>query len=104
MFPLVNKNGLPDIARDIWNMLKEEGIRATYDDSGSIGRRYARADEIGIPIAITVDYQTPKDNTVTLRDRDTWKQVRTPVDKLLNSLLDYFKGKKNFDDLGIYQE
>ncbi len=104
VFPLVNKNGLPDIARDIWNMLKEEGIRATYDDSGSIGRRYARADEIGIPIAITVDYQTPKDNTVTLRDRDTWKQVRTPVDKLLNSLLDYFKGKKNFDELGIYQE
>ena len=102
VFPLVSKDGLPDIAQNIWKMLKNEGIRATYDDSGSIGRRYARADEIGVPIAVTVDYQTPKDDTVTLRDRDTWRQVRVSVHRLIDELLDYFRCKKSFDELGSY--
>ena len=64
------------VAKELYDLLKRRGFTVIYDDSGSIGRRYARADEIGIPAAFTVDYQTLEDDTVTLRDRDTWKQVR----------------------------
>jgi glycyl-tRNA synthetase len=71
-----------------------------YDEAGSIGRRYARADEIGIPLGITVDYTTLADNTVTIRDRDSWKQVRTRVRDLPDLLHKYFRWKANFEDLG----
>jgi glycyl-tRNA synthetase len=71
-----------------------------YDDAGSIGRRYARADEIGVPLGITVDYQTLKDDTVTIRDRDSWKQVRSPIKDLPALLHGYFGWKINFDALG----
>ncbi|MDG7041804.1 MAG: hypothetical protein JRN22_01990 [Nitrososphaerota archaeon] len=55
-----------------------------YDDSGSIGRRYARVDEAGVPIAITIDHQSLEDGTVTVRNRDTWEQVRKPEDQLVS--------------------
>jgi len=71
-----------------------------YDSSGYIGRRYARFDEIGVPLCITIDYQTLKDDTVTIRDRDTWRQVRTETKKLPQLLNDYFRFKINFEDLG----
>jgi glycyl-tRNA synthetase len=100
VFPLVNKDNLPSTAQRVWMSLRDEGIRAMYDNSGSIGRRYARADEVGVPIAVTIDYQTQKDDTVTLRDRDTWQQIRISVHDLTNELLDYFKGRKNFEELG----
>ena len=58
------------------------GIVSSYDSSGSIGRRYARADEIGVPICVTIDHQSLEDNTVTLRERDTGKQTRVPIDEL----------------------
>ncbi len=58
------------------DVLTSEGFMVMYDDVGSIGRRYARADEIGVPAAFTVDYRTLEDGTVTMRDRDTWGQVR----------------------------
>jgi glycyl-tRNA synthetase len=65
-----------------------------------VGRRYARADESGTPLGITIDYDTLKDETVTIRDRDSWKQVRTEI-KLLPALLHaYFHSEKNFEDLG----
>ncbi|MDW8360550.1 MAG: His/Gly/Thr/Pro-type tRNA ligase C-terminal domain-containing protein, partial [Candidatus Caldarchaeum sp.] len=57
-----------------------------YDESGSIGRRYRRQDEIGTPFCITVDYQTLEDNTVTVRDRDTMKQERVNASNLKNHL------------------
>jgi glycyl-tRNA synthetase len=66
------------------------GIASYYDDSGSIGRRYARMDEIGTPWCITVDYETLKDGTVTIRDRDTTRQVRIHQERIIptiNSLL-----------------
>ncbi|MEM2983067.1 MAG: His/Gly/Thr/Pro-type tRNA ligase C-terminal domain-containing protein, partial [Candidatus Bathyarchaeia archaeon] len=61
-----------------------------YDEIGSIGRRYARADEIGVPVAITVDYDTLKDDSVTVRERDTWEQRRIGVSSLLSFLHGYF--------------
>ena len=76
VFPLVKKDGLAEKAKDIFEELKEDGFDVFYDESGSIGKRYARSDEIGVPFAITVDYDTLKDNTVTIRNRDSTKQIR----------------------------
>jgi len=78
IFPLVNKDGLQEKAMAIFAGLQET-VDAFYDESGSIGRRYARADEAGVPICLTVDYDTLKDDTVTLRDRDTRAQDRVKV-------------------------
>ncbi|MFQ6084961.1 MAG: glycine--tRNA ligase [Candidatus Bathyarchaeia archaeon] len=90
VFPLVVKDELPRKAQEIHDMLSREGFNVTYDEGGSIGRRYARADEIGVPIAVTVDYETLSEGSVTLRDRDTWKQVRRKIDDLSKVLRDYF--------------
>jgi glycyl-tRNA synthetase len=100
IYPLVSKDGLPQKAMEVYQMLVSEGFTAEYDESGSIGRRYARADEIGTPLGITIDYDTLKDNTVTIRDRDTWKQVRTEISKLPQLLSAYFRYKKDFENLG----
>lgn len=76
VFPLMNRDELDDMAINLDQELRYSGIETYYDDSGSIGRRYARMDEIGTPYCLTVDYQTIKDGTVTLRYRDTGEQVR----------------------------
>ena len=57
-------------------------MRAVYDDTGGIGKLYARQDEVGTPFCVTVDHQSLEDNAVTVRDRDTWEQVRVPVAEL----------------------
>lgn len=100
LFPLVGKNGLPEKAREICQRLLDEGFSVEYDDSGSIGRRYARMDEVGTPLCVTVDYQTLQDETVTVRDRDSWKQVRTNAKQLSVQLRAYFNYEKEFRDLG----
>jgi len=100
VYPLVSKDGLPEKALELYRMLLDEGYLADYDEAGSIGRRYARADEIGIPLGITVDYDTLKDNAVTIRDRDSWKQVRSQIEVLPNLLHKYFRWKINFESLG----
>jgi glycyl-tRNA synthetase len=100
IYPLVSKDGLPEKTLQVYKALLNEGLIAEYDEAGSIGRRYARADEIGIPLGITVDYETLKDNTVTLRDRDSWKQVRSKVKELPELLHKYFRWKADFGDLG----
>ncbi|HDI74555.1 MAG: glycine--tRNA ligase [Thermoprotei archaeon] len=82
VLPLVKREKLPEIARQIYIMLMKEKFTVVYDEEGSIGRRYAKYDEIGVPFAITVDSQTLKDNTVTIRDRDTRKQIRVPINAL----------------------
>ena len=93
VFPLVSKDDLPRKAREIYEMLKEEfGKDVFYDEKGSIGRRYARADEIGVPFCITIDYQTLEDNTVTLRSRDTREQVRVKVEELKDVIRNLCKG------------
>ena len=81
VYPLVNKDGIDEKAEEIFNSLKEH-FDVFYDESGSIGKRYARADEIGTNYCITVDYQTLKDKTVTLRNRDSTKQIRVEIKKL----------------------
>ncbi|MEW5955475.1 MAG: glycine--tRNA ligase [Candidatus Micrarchaeota archaeon] len=86
VFPLMKKDGLAEKAREVFNALKQEGFACEYDESGSIGRRYARSDEAGTPACITVDYQTLEDNTVTLRDRDSGKQERIAARDLAAAL------------------
>jgi len=78
----MTRDGLDTIARDIVNLIQARGILAEYDDSGAIGRRYRRQDEIGTPFAVTVDYESKENNTVTLRSRDTMKQVRIAISDL----------------------
>lgn len=92
IFPLLNKKELIEKALEIKTDLISVGILADFDNSGTIGRRYARCDEIGVPIAITIDFESLEDNTVTLRDRDTEKQVRIPINQLkekVASILNY---------------
>jgi glycyl-tRNA synthetase len=76
VFPLMARDGLDAIAAEIHGDLVAAGLSAYYDDSGSIGRRYARMDEVGTPCCITIDYETKDTGTVTVRDRDTSSQVR----------------------------
>jgi len=90
VFPLLsNKEELKKKAREVYTMLKEKGFSVVYDEKDSIGRRYRRVDEIGVPFAITIDYQTLEDDTVTVRDRDTMKQERVKIEDLVN----YFREK-----------
>ncbi|MBP1647825.1 MAG: glyQS [Bacteroidetes bacterium] len=81
VFPLVNRDGMPEIARNIELALRPH-FRVFYDDSGAVGRRYRRQDEAGTPYCITVDSQTLQDQTVTVRERDTMKQERIASDAL----------------------
>jgi len=79
VFPLVKKDGMPEIAREIYRALKPH-FNVFYDEKGAVGRRYRRQDEAGTPYCITVDSQTLQDNTVTIRDRDTLEQWRVKTD------------------------
>ena len=87
IFPLVKKDGMPELARSIHDDLRKR-FPVFYDDGGSIGRRYRRQDEAGTPFGVTVDGQTPQDQTVTVRDRDTLHQDRVSTDKLAEYLAD----------------
>jgi glycyl-tRNA synthetase len=100
VYPLMSKDGLPEKSLELHKMLLKEGFIAEYDDAGSIGRRYARADEAGVPLGITVDYETLKDGTITIRDRDSWRQVRSRIAELPELLRKYFRFKINFEGLG----
>jgi glycyl-tRNA synthetase len=91
VYPLVKKDGLPEIATELKNTLRENGFTVEYDEGNTIGKRYARADEIGIPLAVTVDYETKDDNMVTVRDRDTEAQERIPIAELQEYLENYYK-------------
>ena len=82
VFPLVKKDGMPEIAQDIYRALKKE-MTAFYDEKGAVGRRYRRQDEAGTPYCITVDGQTMQDQTVTVRDRDSLEQWRVKVDDVV---------------------
>ena len=85
VYPLLRKDGQPERAQEVRDILKEH-FPVVYDQAGSIGRRYRRQDEIGTPYGVTVDHETMKDGTVTLRDRDAMTQVRVPVDRLVDEI------------------
>jgi glycyl-tRNA synthetase len=100
VYPLMSKDGLDAKAVQVQTLLANEGFMVELDETGSIGRRYARADEAGVQLGVTIDYDTLKDETVTIRDRDSWLQVRTAIKDLPELLHRYFQGKMNFEDLG----
>jgi glycyl-tRNA synthetase len=81
VLPLVRKDGQPEVAREVYEDLRER-VQAEYDEGGAIGRRYRRQDEIGTPWAVTIDHQSLEDRTVTLRDRDSLAQVRIAIGEL----------------------
>ncbi len=82
VFPLVKKDGMPEIARAIHQVLRDSGLNGFYDEKGAVGRRYRRQDEAGTPFCVTVDGQTLEDGTVTIRDRDSLVQERIDKDKV----------------------
>lgn len=100
VFPLVTKDGIEEKAEKVRDLLLKKGFWIVYDTGGSIGRRYARVDEIGVPLAVAVDYSTRDDDILTIRDRDSWEQVSLHVNDLPDALEAYFKREKDFLDLG----
>jgi len=91
VYPLMKKDGLDEKARNVAVMLRKD-VDVLYRESGSIGRRYARADEIGVPYAVTVDHDTLQDDTVTIRYRNDGKQERVKINELVEKI------KKNIDN------
>jgi glycyl-tRNA synthetase len=95
VFPLMNKEELTAKSRPIDEMLRKSGIITYYDESGSIGRRYARMDEVGTPFCITVDYDSLEDDAVTVRDRDSKEQKRVKINEV-SGYLGRLLGGENF--------
>jgi len=109
VFPLMDRDGMGEYARDLAGDLRAAGLSVSYDDSGAIGRRYRRQDEVGTPFCVTVDYATlgearedeadAEPDTVTVRERDTTAQTRVPVEELAEILTALRDGDTTFDDL-----
>ncbi|WP_436908381.1 glycine--tRNA ligase [Halosimplex marinum] len=108
VFPLMDRDGLGERAREVAADLRERGLSVTYDDSGAIGRRYRRQDEVGTPFCVTVDYATigeardddeGEPGTVTVRERDTTAQRRIPIEDLADTLEALRDGDLTFADL-----
>ena len=87
VLPLLKKDGLPEIAKELMNEFSSE-VNLSYDEKDAIGRRYRRQDAIGTPYCITIDHKTLEDNTFTLRDRDSMEQKRINKDELINIVKD----------------
>src|ERR1051326_2996646 len=85
VLPLVNKDGMPETAKELFNDLRRRFV-CFYDDGGAIGRRYRRQDEVGTPFCLTVDGQTAEDRTVTVRHRDSMAQDRVGLDSVAGYL------------------
>jgi glycyl-tRNA synthetase len=93
VFPLVRKDGMPEVAQGIFRDLKRH-FNVFYDEKGAVGRRYRRQDEAGTPYCITVDGQTLQDKTVTIRDRDTLRQWRVKSDNVGSEIESMLEGDK----------
>lgn len=100
VLPLLTRKELTDPAKQIVASLREKNLLVNYDDSGTIGRRYRRNDEIGTPYSVTVDYDTLQDGTVTIRDRDSMRQIRAPISGIENVLYDLIYRGRNFESAG----
>jgi glycyl-tRNA synthetase len=103
VFPLVsNVEHLTDRATELASQLRNAGFTVVYDDSGSIGRRYRRQDEVGTPFCVTVDrdgLEGDGPDSVTVRERDSAAQARVPIDDLVAVLVDLRAGTRAFDDV-----
>ncbi|MBI5159766.1 glycine--tRNA ligase [Candidatus Micrarchaeota archaeon] len=86
VFPLMKKDGMPEKAREIEKTLREEGLDVLYDESGSVGKRYARMDEVGTPYCITVDYETKETGEVTIRFRNDGKQIKVKISEIARTI------------------
>ncbi len=100
VLPLLTRKELADPAKDIIVKLREKSLLVNYDDSGTIGRRYRRNDEIGTPYCVTVDYETLEDGTVTIRDRDSMRQIRAPIQGIENALYELIYRGRTFESAG----
>jgi glycyl-tRNA synthetase len=85
VFPLVKKDGMPEVAKEIYGELKSE-MNVFYDEKGAVGRRYRRQDEAGTPFCITVDTESLNEKTVTIRDRDSLEQWRVKISDIAADL------------------
>jgi len=103
IFPLMNKQELIKPARELFKELQDWDLNVIYDRSGSIGKRYARYDEIGVPYAITVDYETIEDGdkkgTITIRNRNSTKQKRIDLKTASGIILSLLNNKISFEDI-----
>src|SRR3989344_3473704 len=102
VLPLVNKGGVFDLAKDVKKLLKDSLFDLVFDKSGSIGRRYARNDEIGTPFCITIDGDSLKNKDVTIRDRDTTHQIRVKISNLKDVLRRLINQEIEFDKAGKF--
>jgi glycyl-tRNA synthetase len=100
VLPLLTRKELAEPAKEIVVKLREKTLLVNYDDSGTIGRRYRRNDEIGTPYSITVDYDTLADGSVTIRDRDSMRQVRAAIEGIENVLYELIYRGKSFESAG----
>ncbi len=92
VFPLIKKEGQPEIAKQITRSLREAGLAVMYDEQAAIGKRYRRQDEAGTPWCITVDNETLSNQSVTIRDRDTLEQVRVPISEIVDEICRRLRG------------
>lgn len=100
VFPLLsNKPELVKKAKEVYNQLRDCGYECVFDSSGSIGKRYARVDEVGCPWAVTIDFDSLKNDDVTIRDRDSTAQKRIRINQLSQALYELCAGLKTFDKL-----
>ena len=98
--PLQKDAKFAPLLQELERRLDEDQISFRVDQSGvSIGKRYSRNDELGIPFGITVDYESLDDNSFTLRDRDSTKQVRASLDEILEAITKMAKGKEKWSDV-----
>lgn len=98
--PLSGNPAFAPFTRKLSQKLRSIGISSRVDDSSAtIGKRYSRNDELGTPLGITIDFQTVKDNSITLRDRDSTKQVRSDEDKILAAIQSLVDGSKAWKDI-----
>jgi glycyl-tRNA synthetase len=103
VFPLIAEDSMKVRAKELASTLRSEGFYVFYDDDGTIGRRYARVDEIGVPYAITIDELSIKGDGVTIRDRNTWQQWRAPEDQV-PSILRRLRSGEKLDHMKLPQE
>jgi len=100
VFPLVKKDGLPEVAMNIYRQLKKK-VHCIFEEKDTVGRRYRRQDSIGTPYCITVDYDTLKDETVTVRDRDSMEQKRLKINEAIDFIVNETNVEKWYQDYSL---